>query len=276
MLSNEQWAELNGIIVELHNLETEATFREFLLERLCQYLGATFASWNIHDENLRMVRVVNSPAFDQVINEMLPILNETLPGHPLFDQFIDFNSGKLRCVETVERTRDHISLADYQKLPFYTKVARQVSVEDQLAIHVRVQSGKGILLMYHSNREFTQEEHLKASILRGHILARLHTLERQTGQFRDAVVAQCEILQTRLTPREFETLRHLCQGMSNSEISSKLYISSRTVEKHVEKILSKLGIDCRTRVIARYAPYLEDRHNIRSPTHRQPPLKRLS
>jgi len=49
-----------------------------------------------------------------------------------------------------------------------------------------------------------------------------------------------------LTEREVETLRQVAQGLTNQEISEKLYISERTVGKHVSNILEKLHLANRT------------------------------
>lgn len=49
-----------------------------------------------------------------------------------------------------------------------------------------------------------------------------------------------------LTPREIDVLKELGNGLSNYEISQKLYISESTVKKHVSNILLKLQLSHRT------------------------------
>jgi non-specific serine/threonine protein kinase len=51
-----------------------------------------------------------------------------------------------------------------------------------------------------------------------------------------------------LTRREREVSLLIAQGMSNKEIASKLVISRRTAEAHVEHILVKLGFTSRTQI----------------------------
>lgn len=46
-------------------------------------------------------------------------------------------------------------------------------------------------------------------------------------------------MQIELTKREKEVLELICQGYSNQEISDKLYISQRTVERHRSSLLDK-------------------------------------
>lgn len=53
-----------------------------------------------------------------------------------------------------------------------------------------------------------------------------------------------------LTEREAETLRLLAQGKTNQQISQELFITLKTVEKHVANILRKLGVKNRTEAAA--------------------------
>jgi DNA-binding CsgD family transcriptional regulator/tetratricopeptide (TPR) repeat protein len=49
-----------------------------------------------------------------------------------------------------------------------------------------------------------------------------------------------------LTPRETEVLRLLAGGLTNKQIAATLYISDKTAEHHVSRILGKLGVSTRT------------------------------
>jgi DNA-binding NarL/FixJ family response regulator len=53
-----------------------------------------------------------------------------------------------------------------------------------------------------------------------------------------------------LTPRESEIAGLVAQGLSNKGIASKLVISQRTAETHVEHILMKLGFTSRAQIAA--------------------------
>ncbi len=53
-----------------------------------------------------------------------------------------------------------------------------------------------------------------------------------------------------LTTREREILQLLADGMSNSDVASRLFISQETVKSHVRHILAKLEADTRTHAVA--------------------------
>jgi DNA-binding NarL/FixJ family response regulator len=53
-----------------------------------------------------------------------------------------------------------------------------------------------------------------------------------------------------LTPRELEVLLLISEGLHNSEIAGRLFVTERTVKFHVSSILAKLGADNRTEAVA--------------------------
>jgi len=55
-----------------------------------------------------------------------------------------------------------------------------------------------------------------------------------------------------LTEREQEVLRYLAEGTSNAEIAKALVISAKTVARHRENIMQKLGLHSRAELV-RYA-----------------------
>ena len=79
-----------------------------------------------------------------------------------------------------------------------------------------------------------------------------------------ALAARCDDLLARGAPnpwssagissREADVLRLLAEGLANKEIASRLGVSPRTVEKHVESLLRKSGTRSRTELVARFAP----------------------
>lgn len=75
---------------------------------------------------------------------------------------------------------------------------------------------------------------------RDYALARWADIELRVDQTDDPFAG--------LTRREFEVLRLLAQGMSNSEIAQRLFITPSTAKVHIRNIFTKLGV--RTRLQA--------------------------
>jgi DNA-binding NarL/FixJ family response regulator len=73
---------------------------------------------------------------------------------------------------------------------------------------------------------------------------RIATLS-ETLQSTRATTAPRALTSYSLTGRETEVLHLLAEGRSNAEIGKELELSPRTVEKHVEHILQKLGVKSR-------------------------------
>lgn len=53
-----------------------------------------------------------------------------------------------------------------------------------------------------------------------------------------------------LTPRELEILGLLAQGLTQDQIAEQLVIAPKTVATHIERILSKLGVQSRAQAVA--------------------------
>ena len=87
------------------------------------------------------------------------------------------------------------------------------------------------------------DDYLAKPIRFDHLLARVRRLAAQSAPVAGPVAS-------RLTPREQEVLGLLADGLEQNEIANRLFISPKTVAKHIERILGKLGVHSRTQAVA--------------------------
>jgi DNA-binding NarL/FixJ family response regulator len=66
------------------------------------------------------------------------------------------------------------------------------------------------------------------------------------GQVSSHQTQPATLITSKLTEREIEVLRLIAKGLSNTDISDRLFLSEGTVRNHVSAILAKLGVSDRT------------------------------
>ena len=91
---------------------------------------------------------------------------------------------------------------------------------------------------------FTEEDLAVLDLLRPHFLQAMENAKRY--RCAAAVSAAPDPRWSVLTPREREVAEWMAEGKTNAEIGCILQISFRTVDRHVEAILRKLGVENRT------------------------------
>ena len=76
--------------------------------------------------------------------------------------------------------------------------------------------------------------------------------EQETPESATAAASASEEYPAGLTAREFEVLRLVAQGMTNAQVARELYLSPRTVHRHLNSVYNKLGTNSRA-AAARFA-----------------------
>ncbi len=92
--------------------------------------------------------------------------------------------------------------------------------------------------------------HEGGNLLGGNLLRETLTSLRSGGRPRRSDSPPVSSIDN-LTPREREVLTLIVDGMANKEIASALFIAEDTVKKHVQGIISKLGVSDRTQAAVR-------------------------
>jgi DNA-binding CsgD family transcriptional regulator len=59
-----------------------------------------------------------------------------------------------------------------------------------------------------------------------------------------------------VTPREAEVLTLLAEGLSTRDIAARLYLSPKTVERHIANLAAKVGVGGRSELVSFAARHL--------------------
>lgn len=92
---------------------------------------------------------------------------------------------------------------------------------------------------------FTEREKAMLALARPHV-AELHA--RRDRELRG---------EPNLTPRQWEVLRQVARGSSNTQIARTLGVSEATVRKHLENVFLRLDVQSRTEAVARVLAFLD-------------------
>lgn len=155
--------------------------------------------------------------------------------------------------EPAVRISDLCSKREFQRTELYQEFFRHVGIEAQLHVVIPVASGSASLSLNH--RHDFDGELLKMFLLLAPHIALAHGNALHLSALHAALEAKTGIKANEpLSLREAEVLHWIREGKRNREIALILSIAERTVEKHVENILDKLGVETRVAAAAWQAP----------------------
>ncbi|MHB0924368.1 MAG: response regulator [Bellilinea sp.] len=150
---------------------------------------------------------------------------------------LDVNMPDMDGIQTVEALRK-------VRLPLHILMLTISQHEEDLMSAIRM-GADGYLL------KNTEPEDLRRSILR--VAEGEGALSPEvTGTVMRALARQSEVSdQQKLSDRELEVLACLADGLTTSQIASRLFISENTVKTHVRHILEKLEASNRTEAVSK-------------------------
>ena len=71
----------------------------------------------------------------------------------------------------------------------------------------------------------------------------IDTVLRGDSYIAPSVQILLDTVSLELTPREFQIMRLVCDGLSNTQIAEQLSLSPKTTDKHRENLMRKLGVN---------------------------------
>lgn len=145
------------------------------------------------------------------------------------------------------RIQDLIQGSEFERTPLFNDYYRAIRIDHVMAVPIHVD--RHILVSFvvnRSKRGFSGRDLERVEVIRPH-LGHLYRLSAQTTRNDDPLAE----IETPLTAREREVLDWLGAGKTDKDIAAILTISPRTVQKHLQRIYEKLGVETRTAAVMR-------------------------
>ncbi len=180
--------------------------------------------------------------FEQGVD--LPEFRDDLDG--VFWQHQDWCCALTKRVDNpVTQTSDLMTLAEWWRTPFYLDWCAPHGLDHDLQVKLPAPPGQALTLGLTRGRhdpDFSDRDRALLTLLRPHLYtAHVEVLRRRRGI-------------PKLTDRQWQLLRLVDAGLSNTRIARHLFIAESTVRKHLENIFERLQVQSRTAALVRAFP----------------------
>ncbi len=241
-LSPRDFAALQRVILELYEHRTLESFRAAAPKLILKLVPADHCAVNSYEVEpltgrAKMVDCLESEPL--LPRELVPAWEEHFWEHPFSGYFAAGGQ------PTALKLSDFFTLTQLRRRIEWELSCQPMAMDRVMALPV---SGSGRLSgvsLCRRRRDFTERDRLLLNLLRPH-----YNQAFQNARLTSALLERCgkTVGDHALTPRELEVARWVGHGKTNPEIAIILRASVRTVEKHMERVLEKLGAENRTAV----------------------------
>jgi DNA-binding CsgD family transcriptional regulator len=141
------------------------------------------------------------------------------------------------------RIEDLLPDSAFQRTPLFNDYYRAIRIDHVMAVPIHVD--RHVLVSFvvnRSKRGFSDRDRERVEVIRPH-LGHLYRLSARKNEALEEIEA--------LTARERDVLGWLGAGKTDKDIAAILAISPRTVQKHLQRIYEKLGVETRTAAVMR-------------------------
>lgn len=159
----------------------------------------------------------------------------------------------------MQRMSEVPSGRDVQRSALYANGYQRTGLEHAMAVPLYQDAATQVsIVVSRRGMDFGERDRARLELLRPHLAFLFcHACRRAAGLAQRAgapmllPAPRVDLASTALTPREREVLRWLSAGKTDADIAALLSISPRTVNKHLEHIYVKLGVETRTAAVMR-------------------------
>jgi DNA-binding CsgD family transcriptional regulator len=205
-------------------------------------VGADLASLNGLNADLSLAWAMDSPA-GTCHGEVAQAVARLAPSHPV----VCWGS---RHIGMPGRLADLHPWSSFRHTELYADIYRPLGLRHELDVVVRGTGGLVVVAMQRVGSEF-DEAAMDRLLLLGSVLtfagSMMWSALELEGQLEEARAPDDSC---GLTPRECQVLSLLADGARDADIGRLCQISPATAKKHVEHVLSKLGVGTRAGAVA--------------------------
>jgi len=180
-------------------------------------------------------RSVVSDAPGAISARHVQVFDRHFPQHPLVRAHGRKPGVGTRCIS------DLVAESAFQETPLYNEYYRAIGIRHAMAVPIYVDGRLLVSFVFNrSGSAFGERERELGEAVRPH-LANLYRLGGHIPK----------VAGSPLTAREREVLEWVAAGKTNRDIAALLGAKPRTIEKHLERVYEKLGVETRTAAAAR-------------------------
>ena len=147
------------------------------------------------------------------------------------------------------RISDSTPFSRFRHSALYSEYYRRIGIDHVVAVPIEVDDDVLVSFVLNRTRRDFADGDLELLDRVGPVLSRLFAALRAPA--RAAVPATSDRTALVLTPRERDVLGWLAGGKTDRDIGVILGCSHRTVQKHLQRIYEKLGVETRTAAVMR-------------------------
>jgi DNA-binding CsgD family transcriptional regulator len=251
-LRTRDWLRLLDVVGEIRSSRDPEEFRSTILASLPRLIPCEINGYNEVDTRTRTDRYWLSPADAADFPDSVAIFNQHIGEHPLISYHA--GAGSRSRAAAVVRISDLLSRRRFHRLGLYCEFFRRIGIEHQMACALPRRGPMIIgIALNRRGRDFTERERALLEYVRPH-LALAYERAELVAELRQAAAPASthrRLAESGLSNREIQVLALVGSGKSNPEAGLILGISARTVQKHLEHVFGKLGVNSRTAAAAR-------------------------
>jgi len=241
-LSQADFDALQAAILDLYSCRDPEVFKRTaprIVLRIVPARHVLFIDSRVDPASRRAMVVDLWESFPRLLPELAVRMRRAVLGRPIGGCTAErADSGAFRLV-------DFFTMREFHDAEIHDEFHRRAGIPRRLGVTWLSGSGLATLQAIRPPSEppFTRRDHRLLDLLAPHF-----DLARRNAEWVATRRGECSgsLESLQLTARELEVARQLALGRANPEIALALRVRPRTVEKHVESILAKLGVENRT------------------------------